>query len=113
MQALRVEAAVGVSDVRPGQTDDPGIPLEMALGELGQLAVVVRGQIIADLAQLLVHDVEVVDEPLSGRRDRALVLDGACQCAVGGKQDAPILTDAGPKGVSAARIVGGRLCGGE
>ena len=112
-QALRVEAAVGVSDVRPRQADDPGIPLEVALGELGQLAVVVRGQVVADLAQLLVDDVEVVDEPFGGRRDRALVLDRTGQCAVGGEQDPPVLGDAGPERAPRRGSLGDRLGGGE
>ena len=70
-QALGVEAAVRVRDVRPGEAEDARVAREMAVGELGQLAVVVRGQVVADLAELLVDDVEVVDEPLGGRRDRA------------------------------------------
>ena len=43
-QALRVEPAVRVGDVRPGQTQDPRVALEVALGELGELAVVVGGR---------------------------------------------------------------------
>ena len=82
-QALRIEAAVGVRDVGPGEAEDPRVAGEMALGQLGELAVVVRRQVVADLAELLVDDVEVVDEPLRGRRDRALVLDRPGQDPVG------------------------------
>ena len=96
-QALRVEAAVGVGDVGPGEAQDPRVAREMALGQLGELAVVVRGQVVADLAELLVDDGEVVDEPLGGRRDRPLVLDRAGQDAVRLEQDAAVLGDAGPR----------------
>ena len=74
-QALGIEAAVGVGDVCPGQTEHPRVAGEVAIGQLGKLAVVVRRQVVADLAELLVDDGEVVDEPLGGRRDRAFVLD--------------------------------------
>ena len=41
-QALGVEAAVRVGDVGPGEAHDARVALEVALGELGKLAVVVR-----------------------------------------------------------------------
>ena len=112
-QALRVEAAVRVRDVGPGETEDPRVAREVALGELGELAVVVRGQVVADLAELLVDDVEVVDEPLGGRRDRAFVLDRPGQDAVRLQQDAAVLGDARPDGASPAGRVGDRLGGGQ
>ena len=112
-QALRFEAAVRVRDVGPGKTQDPRVAREMALGQLGELAVVVRGQVVADLAELLVDDVEVVDEPFGGRRDRPFVLDRAGQDAVRLQQDAAVLGDAGPDGVSPTGRVGDRLGGGE
>ncbi len=112
-QALRVEAAVRVCDVGPGETQDPRVAREMALGQLGELAVVVRRQVVADLAELLVDDVEVVDEPLGGRRDRPFVLDRPGQDAVRLQQDAAVLGDAGPDGVSPTGRVGDRLGGGK
>ncbi len=69
-QDLGIEAAVGVGDVGPREPQHPRIAGEMASGQLGELAVVVRRQVVVDLAELLVDDVEVVDEPLGGRRDR-------------------------------------------
>jgi hypothetical protein len=38
----------------------------MTRRKLGQLAVVVRRQVVTDLAELLVDDVEVVEKPLGG-----------------------------------------------
>ena len=81
----------------------------MAFCQLGQLVVVVGGQIILDLAQLLVDDVEVVHEPFGGRRDRALFPDGTGERAVGSEQDAPVLGDAGPDDMPVTRVAGDRL----
>ncbi len=112
-QALRVETAVRVGDIRPGEAQDPRVALEMASGQLGELAVVVRGQVVADLAELLVDDRVVVDEPLSGRCDPSLVLDRAGQDAVGLQQDAAVLGDAGPDVASPTGRGGDRLGGGQ
>ena len=46
------------------QRVDAGIPAERLLHEFGQLLVVSRRQVSADLAQGIFDDVEVVDEPL-------------------------------------------------
>ena len=112
-QALRVEAAVGVRDVGPGETEDPRVSREMPRGQLRELAVVVRGQVVADLAELLVDDREVVDEPLGGRRDRPFVLDRTGEDAVRVDEDAAVLGDAGPDGLSPTGRVRDRLGGGQ
>ena len=112
-QALRLEQAVGVRDVRPGHAHHAGVAGEMALGELGQLAVVVGRQVVADLAELFVDDRVVVDEPLGRRRDRALVLDRAGEDAVRLEQDAAVLGDAGLDRGSPAGRVGDPLRGGK
>ena len=49
-----------------------GIALQRLLRELGELAVEPAREVLADLPHHLVHDVEVVDEPFRGRRDRPL-----------------------------------------
>ena len=43
----------------------------MAGSDFRQSAVVAARQIVADLAELLLDDVEIVDEPFRGRSDRA------------------------------------------
>ena len=93
-QALRLEPAVRVRDVRPGEAEDPRIAREVAVGQLRKLAVVVGRQVVADLAELLVDDVEVVDEPFGRRRDRAFVLDGPREGPVRLEQDPAVLGDA-------------------
>ena len=62
-------------DKGPGDAEDARIAGERPAGELRQLAVVARRQIVADLADLLVDDVEVVDQPLRGRGDRPFLGD--------------------------------------
>ncbi len=94
-------------DVGPGETKDPRVALQMAFGELGELRVVVRGQVVADLAELLVHDVEIVDKPFGGWRDPSFVLDGPGEHAVGLQQDAAVLSDAG------LDIMSAMWCGGD
>ena len=81
-KALWVEATVGMSEVGPSETEYTRIAGEVAVGQLGKLVVVVGGQVVADLAELLVDDREVVDEPFGGRRDRTFVLDGPRQKTV-------------------------------
>ena len=112
-EGLRVEAAVGVRDERPGQAVDARIAREGALGELRELAVVARRQVVADLAELLVDDVEVVDEPLGGRRDRALFADRPGDHAVRLDEDAAVLRDARLDGMALPRLSGDDLGTGE
>ena len=71
-----------------------GVTSEMAIGQLGQLAVVVGWQIVADLTELLVDDREVVDQPLGGRCDRPFLPDRMGEHAVRVHQDATVLDDA-------------------
>ncbi len=77
-----IESAIGVRNERPGDSVDARIAGERPLGQLGQLPIEPGRQVVADLAQLLVHDVEVVDEPFRRRRDRALLADGVGDHAV-------------------------------
>ena len=112
-QALRVEPAVRVGDIRPGEAHDAGEACKMALRELRELVVVVSGQVVADLAELLVDDREVVDEPFGGGGDGAFVLDRASQNAVRLQQDAAVLGDPGLDGVSPARRIRDLLGGGQ
>jgi hypothetical protein len=56
-----------VLDEGPGEGVDARVPLERTAVELGQLAVEARREVLADLAKLLLDDVEVIDQPLGGR----------------------------------------------
>jgi hypothetical protein len=99
-----LEAAVGMGDVGPGQPVDPRIPRERPAGQLRELPVVVGRQVVADLPQLLIDDVEVVDEPFGSRGDRALLADGQRQGAIAGEQDPAVVGDPGSERDSTPRI---------
>ena len=66
-----------------------------------------------DLAELLVDDVVVVDEPLGGRCDRAVVLDRPSEDPIRLEEHAAVLGDAGLDGATPAGCVGDGLDGGE
>ncbi len=112
-QGLGLEAAVGVRHERPGDAEDPRVPLEEPGRELGQLAVEAARQVLADLAELVVHDVEVVDQPLRRRGDRALLADGFRDGAVGSKENAAVVDEPRQQAPPAARVVRYALRGRE
>ena len=91
---VRVEPAVRMRHERPGQSVDARIALERPLGQLGKLPVEAGRQIVADLTQLFIDDVEVVDQPLRGRSDRAFFPDGLRDRAIRVAQHASVVLDA-------------------
>jgi hypothetical protein len=62
-------------------------PASAALGKAGW-------QIITDLAQLLVHNVVIVDQPLCRRCDRALLADCLGDCTIRFEQHPPVVQHA-------------------
>ena len=66
-----------------------GIPSQRPVGKLGELAVEPWRQVLADLPDHLVHDVEVVDQPLRRRRDRAFLPDDPGERAIALEQPPP------------------------
>ena len=81
LERVGLEAAVRVGDEGPGEAEHARVAFKGAFGELGELAVEAGRKILPDLPHDLVDDVEVVDEPLRGRRDRAFLSDHARRCA--------------------------------
>ena len=61
---------------------------------------------VSDLSELLVHDVEVVEEPLLGERDLALRPDRRDDVVIPGQEYAPVLADPGKKITSLASLAG-------
>ena len=104
-QGLRVEAAVRVRDVGPGQAKDARVAREGAIGELGELPVVGVGKVVPDLAELLLDDVEVVDEPFRRRRDRPLFPDRDREGSVRLEQEAPVVREPGKDRPAPAGLV--------
>ena len=91
---LGVEAAVGMRHEGPGDSVDSRIPGQWPLGQLGQLPIEPGREIVADLPQLLVDDVEVVDEPFGRRNDRPLLTDGVGDHPIRFAEDASVVLDA-------------------
>jgi len=56
--------AVGVGDERPGQAEDPRVSGERSVQQLGQLAVETGREVDADLANLLLDHVKIIDQPV-------------------------------------------------
>ena len=94
-QHLGVEAAVGMRDEGPGEAEDARIAGERSRGQLGKLPVVGRRQIVTDLADLLLDEVIVVEQPFGGGGDRAALVDRAGDGAIRAEQSRFVLLQAG------------------
>ena len=84
LDVAEIDPPLRVRDERDRQLVDPGVAGERAPGQLGQLAVIAPRQAVAHLADVLLHDVVVVEQPLSRRPDVGL---GRSQPGVGAGQD--------------------------
>ena len=93
-QRLRIEQAVGVGHEVVDQGVDPGVALKGIGRQLGQLPVVAGRQVLADLPQLLLDEMEIVDQPLRRRRDGPLVAHRFGDRAVRGEQDPAVVPQA-------------------
>ena len=93
---LLVETAVRMGDEGPGQAEDARISGQRPLRELGQLAIEARGKIAPDLADLVLDDVEIVDQPFGRRRDRIVVAGRRDDGAIGGQQNPAVVAQ--PRG---------------
>ena len=112
-EALRVKPAVRVRDVGPCNAEDSRIASEMSLRKLRELAIVIVGQVVANLAQLLVDDVEVVNEPLRSGSDRALLPDRVGERSVGVQKDPAVVREARHDGPTRTGFAGDTLGRGE
>ncbi|HXQ67647.1 MAG TPA: hypothetical protein VN980_13810 [Alphaproteobacteria bacterium] len=78
-------------DEGPGEAEHARIAFQRAFRELGKLAVEAGREIVLDLADLLVDDVIIVDQPLGRRRDRMVVVGRLRQRAIGIEQNLAIV----------------------
>ena len=108
-EGVAIEVAVGVRDERPGQPEDARVSGERPVRELRQQAVEAGRQIVADLANLLVDEVEVVDQPLRGGRDRALFAHRCADRAVRGEQHAAVVAQPSREGTPSRAPTGHAL----
>ena len=76
-QGIRIETAICMSNKRDRQRVDPGIEAKLPFSKFRQLVVVAARKVFSNLSKLLFNDMEVVDQPISGRRDSASLFDGS------------------------------------
>ena len=93
-QGFGIDAAVGMGDQSPGKAEDPRIARKRPVGQFRQLAIVAGRQIVPDLANLLLDEVVVVEEPLSRRHNAAAVLQLRGARTIGREQDRGIVVEA-------------------
>ena len=89
-QHLGVETTVGMSDEGPGDAEDARVADERTRGELGKLPVIARRQVGAKLANLLLDEMIVVDEPFGRRRYRPPFIDRGDDRAVSLKKNGAV-----------------------
>jgi hypothetical protein len=95
LQRAELEPAVGMGNVCPRQPIDARVSLKVALGYLGQQAVVASREMVPNVPDLFVDDMEVVEEPLRGRRDLLLLLHRLGNVPVCGQKGLRIVVDPG------------------
>ena len=105
--------AVGVRDQSNGERVNARILFEVSFGELWQFVIITFGQVFANLAHLLFHDVKVVDQPFRGGRDDMLFANRIGECFVCGDQLAAILFEARQQQTNSMRFFGYLMLSGE
>ena len=101
---LGIEATVGMRDERPRQAEDARITSEGARDEFWELAVIARRQIGADLTDLPFHQMKIVDQPLSRRRDLAPIVVRLHDRSIGRQEDRGIVGKSGGQWQAARRM---------
>src|SRR5262245_8011414 len=95
MQQLSlIDAAVGERDQTDGKSIDAQPPSEGPVGEYRQLGVVAARQVLAHLAEHVLDDVEVVEQPLGVGRERLLPAGDGADLAMGLEKAAAIVVEA-------------------
>jgi hypothetical protein len=95
LQRLQVESTVGMGYICPRQPVHTRVPTQVvALCDLRQDPVEAAREVVPDLPDLLVHDVEVVEEPLLGLCDLALLSNRLDDVPVPGEQHLAVLANA-------------------
>ena len=102
-QDFGIKAAVGVRDERPRHAEDAGITRERTGDEFWELAIIARRQIGADLTDLPFHQMKIVDQPLSRRRDLAPIVDRLHDRSIGRQEDRGIVGKSGGQRQAAGR----------
>ena len=96
-------------DERPGDAEYARIALQRPVGQLGQLPVEAAGKVVADFANLFFDYMEIIDQPLGGRCDRAFLADRGCDRSIGIEQDPAVLPQPRGQPPPGLRLRGYRL----
>src|ERR1700720_134504 len=96
-------------DVGPGDSEDAWIAFERAVGELGQLAVEAARKVVANLANLLLDDMKVIDQPFGGGGYGALFANRGRGASIHVEQDSRVGAEARRDRASGAGAVGNAL----
>jgi hypothetical protein len=115
-KCLQLEPAVGVGHIGPSQPIDPWASRQVALGDLRQSAVVAPREMVPDLPKLLVGHVKVVEEPLLGERELALLQDRFDDVPIRVQKHAAVFADPGeevppPRGLRRGALSRGQTLG--
>src|SRR6266550_1340617 len=84
---------------------------ERSVSQLGELAVEPGRQVVADLAQLFVHEMEVVDQPFRRGRDRSLFANRLRDHSMRVAQDTAVLENARQQSTALTRLAHDALGG--
>ena len=113
LQRPQLETAVGVGNVGPGQPVDARVSREVALRDLGQQAVVAFREVIANIPDLFVDDMEVIEQPLRGRCDLPLLPHRLGNVPVCGQKDPRVVVDPCEEIPSSRGLLGSALRRGQ
>ena len=113
LQRGKLEPAVGMGNVGPRQPIDARVPREVALGDLGQQAVVAFREVVPNVPDLFVDNMEVVEQPLRSRCDLPLLLDCLGNVPVCSQKDLRVVVDPGEEIPTSGRLLSGALGRGQ
>ena len=71
-QQIRGKATIGVRHQGPGDAVNAGVAGQYAFGQFGQLPVIAFRQVGEDIADLLVDDMKIIQQPFRRRGDGML-----------------------------------------
>ena len=83
-----------MSNKSPRDSEDARIALEWPTRQLRQQAIVARWEIVLDLADLLIDDMEIVEQPFRGRRDRLMRRIRCDDCVISFGEDTGVVVEA-------------------
>jgi len=106
LQRLQLEAAVGMGHVGPRQSIHARVSGEVARRYLRQKAVVAPREMVADPPELLVHHMEVVEDPLRGGSDLMFRQDRLGDVPVPGQKHVRVVANPAEEGPILRRFPG-------